>query len=308
MAWLRTYLGARGDRERLRATFVAVERRAARLERVRRRSRGRRCFRESTVYTRDVGEGRGWRRRDLDVRRIEDALRAHRASREPGEHGFVKRSRKGIVTRHGDLVVKESLVVGWGGRLKDRLAPARHRAGFDHARALVAAGVATARPLAWVRRGGRDFTLYEDLSTLPRLDHLAFDRYAPGAPRAGQVRLRDAAADWLGRLHAQGIYHGDLKGCNVLVREEGRDAPAFPLIDVDRVLFFGRPVDDRRRAKNLAQLAASIPVAVTRSERLRFYRRYAAALGGSSVPEARMAAAVARALAPRTRVVDRPIE
>jgi tRNA A-37 threonylcarbamoyl transferase component Bud32 len=300
LRWLAGYLL---DADLAVAQAPEIEARMARLERVRLRSRGKRCLRESTVYTLDVGRGRGARRRDLERARLEALLAAHDEEARPGRPGFAKQSRKGVVTRHGDAVVKERRPTSPWARLRDRLRPGRHAAGYRNAHRLLVRGVGTARPLAWIRRGGRVFTLYEDLSALPRLDHRARDLYR-GASRAAQVRLRDACAEWLGRLHREGVYHGDLKGVNVLV-EEG-DA-GFRLIDTDACRFFAGPVDLRRRVKNLAQLAASIPRAVTRTERLRWYRRYADAAALDDDPRA-VARAVAAALRAKIVVVDEPIE
>jgi len=264
-----------------------------------------RCLEENETFTRDVGAGGGARRRDLPLERLEALLAAHDEALARGDERVAKRARKADVTRHGDAVVKENVPLGWWGRLRDRLAPRRHAAGYSNAWRLETLGVATARPLAWVRRRGRVFAVYEDLSGLERIDLVARALYADG-PRAAQARLRDASADWLGGLHARGIYHGDLKGPNVLVRTDG-ERFEFPLIDTDRVRFFSAPVDARRRVKNLAQLAASIARTVTRAERLRWYRRYAAA-APLPRPERDVARAVAAAVALRIAVVDEPIE
>ena len=299
-AWLATYL--RGwDAASLWAP--AIERRIARFERVRRASRGKRCFKESTVYTRDVGRGRGARRRDLSLDRLEEVLAAHDRASASGAPGFLKRSRKGVVTRHGDIVVKERRPTSAFDRLRDRLAPSRHAAGYRNSHMLCVLGLGTARPLAWVHRDGRVFTLFEDLSALVRLDHLARDLSAAPA-RGEQTRLREASAAWLGTLHREGIYHGDFKGVNVLV---DLVSMAFFLIDTDACRFFAGVVDARRRVKNLAQLAASIPVVVTRTERLRWYRAYARALGVSEDVRA-VARAVARELGRKIVVIDEPIE
>lgn len=304
LQWLRVYLADERE-EAAQALQADVEPRIARLERVRRRSRGKRCFRESTVYTRHVGAGRGWRRHDLAPERIESALAAHDAAREPGHPALVKRSRKGVVTRHGDLVVKERIAQRAFDRLRDALYPSRHAAGYRNAHALGVLGLGTARPLAWLRRGGRTFSLFEDLSDLPRLDHLAREVFTRGS-RAARRALLEASADWLGRLHREGVYHGDLKGVNVLVAGSG-GVERFRLIDTDSCRFFAGPVDTRRRVKNLAQLAASIPHCVTRTDRMRWWRRYARDSAWRA-QEARVAREVAAQLARKIVVVDEPIE
>ncbi len=302
--WLAAYLGPEeaGDLDRWQAD---VEARMARRERVRRRSRGKRCLLESTVYTRDVGPGWGARRRDLSLARLGEILVAHGAASAPGRPGFLKRSRKGVVTRVGGVVVKERRDERWWHRLRDAVLPRRHAAGYVNAHRLGVLGVDTAKPLAHVRRGGRAYTLYEDLGDLPRLDLAAREAYA-GSDREAQVRLREASATWLGGLHREGIYHGDLKGVNVLVGRAG-DTLTFHLIDTDRCRFFERVVDPRRRIKNLSQLAASIGRGVSRTERWRWFRDY---VRSARVPalERETARAVARQLARKILVVDEPIE
>jgi len=95
-------------------------------------------------------------------------------------------------------------------------------------------------------------------------------------------------------MHAAGIFHSDLKTCNILVSEDtpqGNDpsdmgqvdankAPAsgkavrFSLLDYDEVRFF-RHVSGRRRIKNLIQIFLSTPVAIKATQRLLFLNEYA---------------------------------
>jgi tRNA A-37 threonylcarbamoyl transferase component Bud32 len=82
-------------------------------------------------------------------------------------------------------------------------------------------------------------------------------------------RLSSALAQVVRRMHALGIVHKDLKGANFVVSAEG-----VYVLDLDRVRLGGR-VGRADRIRNLAQLNASISLPVSRSERLRFFRRYA---------------------------------
>jgi tRNA A-37 threonylcarbamoyl transferase component Bud32 len=294
--------GLPGDAARRRE---AVLRRAARIDLARRRSRAKRPGKESTVWTQDVGAGRGSRRRDLPPERIDRALAEHDAAVAAGDARVAKRNRRGVVTTHGDVVVKEAAPRERWARVRAALAPWRARAGFRNAHVLDVLGFATARPLAFVRRGGRTFTLMEDLSALPRLDHLARETFARGDPAEARALL-DASARWVGALHRGGVYHGDLKGVNVRVAR-GDGAWRFHLIDTDRCRFPAGPVDRRRRVKNLAQLAASVPRVVSRADRLRWWRRYAE--GTPWLAEERaVAREVAAQLARKVVVVDEPIE
>lgn len=309
MRWLRTYLED-DTRAAVRELFRAVEAQIDRLERVRRRSRGKRCLKESTVFTRDVGRGlRGARRRELDEARLVRALREHDDALAADDKRVAKRARKGVVTRHGDLVVKEAVAADWFGRVRDKVAPTRHRAAYVHAHRLGVVGVQTATPLAYVRRNGRSYSLFEDLSKLERLDHLA-RRLFRLSTRADRRRLLNDSADWLARIHRLGVYHGDVKGVNVLVDTRQRRW-LFHLIDTDHCRFFDHPVDLRRRVKNLAQLGASIPVVVSKTDRLRWFRRYATGWeheGSQREFERHVAHGVAEQLAQKILVVDEPIE
>lgn len=216
---------------------------------------------------------------------------------------------KSAVTRHGDVVVKETRLKGWRVVLKRLLTPGRLVAGHVNAHRLRVRAIPTARSLACVRRGARRFTLYQDLSALPRLDDLVRRLYGSGARRE-QARLRAASADWLADLHARGVYHGDVKALHVLV-EGGLGAPRFVLIDTDRLKLLGARVSASRRLKNLAQLDASIPVNVTRTERLRWWRRYAERLGAGDLEpqvERRRMRRLGALLARKRRVVHASIE
>ncbi len=348
---LLAYSGERPARRRLRALLARGEGGVRRRERRRLRSRSRRCVQESTRFTRDLGlgggagngAGRGFRLRDLPPARIERALAEHdRAlalscedARAPADgHALppapggsarlarvLKRGPRSRVTRHGDLVVKEAVRPGSKGRLEAILLPRRLSRGYRNAHGLAVRGVGTAAPLAFVRRDGRAFTLYEDLSALPRLDHRvraalsAREERAREWTRRRRLEVLDATAGFAAGLHRAGIWHGDWKGCNWLVEERGR-AFSIRLVDTDRVRFLRR-VSWARRMRNLAQLAASIPVCVTRADRLRWFRRYALASrllprGATAAErretERRAARDVAARLARKTVVVDEPIE
>ena len=249
--------------------------------------------------------GRGLLRRGLAPADAERALVEHDRALAAHDARVLKDGRKSAVTRHGVVVVKEARATGAWARFKRLLAPWRLAWGHAHAHALEMRGLGTARSLAYLERGGRVFTLYEDLSLHPRLDHLAARLWREGA-RGEQVALRDASARWLADLHRTGVYHGDVKGVNVLVGGTP-DRPRFHLVDTDRCRFFRGPVDAGRRRRNLAQLAASIPRVVTHSERLRWWLGYDTRLGlGDDLRTT--ARRVGALVAKKLRVVDAPIE
>lgn len=97
-------------------------------------------------------------------------------------------------------------------------------------------------------------------------------------------------ARFIGGLHARGIFHADLKTCNILVvdRDEG---PCFHLMDYDDVRFY-LTVSFPKRVKNLAQIFLSSPKRFGPRDRMRFLRVYGLASGLSRAEMRRTAKAV----------------
>src|SRR5262249_36419442 len=91
-----------------------------------------------------------------------------------------------------------------------------------------------------------------------------------GAARRG---FAQALGAFFRRLHAAGVYHNDLKDVNLLVTGP-LSAPRFTLLDLERVTL--GDVSDRRRVKNLVQLARTLGPLATRTDRARFLAAYAA--------------------------------
>jgi tRNA A-37 threonylcarbamoyl transferase component Bud32 len=152
---------------------------------------------------------------------------------------------------------------------------------WQRAQTLLAHGIATPRPIAaWSPRAWRtravSYLATEWIEGAENL-HLYGWRLAS---RPANERLRPAAlaAESLGRLigrmHAAGFSHRDLKGANLLLADRGDLAAAW-LVDLDGVQA-RRHVAPKTRAANLARLAAGLNAHpwVTRTICLRFLRAY----------------------------------
>jgi len=96
----------------------------------------------------------------------------------------------------------------------------------------------------------------------------------------------------IGRMHADGIFHGDLRPGNVLARktedrgqktEDGKQWHFF-FLDNERTKKFRR-LPARLRLKNLVQINMFEPGAVNNTDRMRFFKEYWVASTGS--PQAR---------------------
>jgi tRNA A-37 threonylcarbamoyl transferase component Bud32 len=76
----------------------------------------------------------------------------------------------------------------------------------------------------------------------------------------------------VGRMHAAGIFHGDLRLGNVLVRRE-KDGWQIFFIDNERTRRFRR-LPARLRLKNLVQANMLISDCITKTDRMRFFKSY----------------------------------
>ncbi|MCW8195756.1 hypothetical protein F6455_13255 [Proteobacteria bacterium 005FR1] len=83
-----------------------------------------------------------------------------------------------------------------------------------------------------------------------------------------------AFGDLVGRLHRQGIIHGDLRLNNVLI-DTYSPVPMFYLIDNERNRRFKGMPPRALIVKNLVQASLLYPVFGTRTDRLRFFEAYA---------------------------------
>jgi len=159
---------------------------------------------------------------------------------------------------------------------------------------LVARGIPTATPVAvvtpsWCQLDRRGYLATEWIKSTENLHMFAW-RLAE-LPVGQRLRRAAVCAESLGRLigkmHAQHISHRDLKGSNLLVKQDDV-AGSWPtetyIVDMKGVRVFGRRTVRRavaRRVSDLARLAASIEAHpwVSFTVRLRFIRAYHVELG-----------------------------
>lgn len=77
----------------------------------------------------------------------------------------------------------------------------------------------------------------------------------------------------IGRLHKQGIFHGDLRPGNILIKVSDNDH-LFYFIDNERNRYFPKGIPHRLREKNLVQINMIVTPLITFTDRLRFFRAY----------------------------------
>jgi len=198
------------------------------------------------------------------------------------------------------VCVKEFRWRGWLHALKGIFRPTQGLRTFKNGWRLQADGIPVAAPLALVRQKKlglvrKEWVVMEAIPDALELDRFVLKRMVSewqSEERRGVVRM---FGRFIGSMHSKGIFHSDLKTCNVLVTEEqpraadraavvGSATPAqlgpvrFSLLDYDDVRFSGG-APTRKTVKNLAQIFLSTPVAIGAADRLRFLSEYALHIG-----------------------------
>lgn len=258
----------------------AVKSLAARIREAHLKSRTRRCLVKSTTFS--VGSYRGWRlfhRKGFARESIISALEACVGAAGDGK-GALKATRKTSIsivdTPQGGVCVKRYVNTGVIDRIRGKLGVSRARRAWVIGNGLVVRNIPTSTPLALVEGAEESFLISTALTDLPRIDHYILEHFREPARGPALKRKENfirSFAQAVRSLHDKKVYHGDLKACNILVKELPGDWWEFYFIDYDKVVF-DQEVSTRRRIKNLAQLHTSIPWCITWADRMRFYNAY----------------------------------
>ena len=183
-------------------------------------------------------------------------------------------------TAIGMLYVKRYNVHAWRTAVMSLWRPSPAASAWLGAGRLVAHGFATPEVIAAVeyRRFGvlrRSFFLTREVPDAKPADVRWQEILAePDAERRRRARrvFSRALGDLFRRLHAAGVYHGDLKDVNILVTGSA-DEPRCVLLDLERVRV-PRRLRSGRRVKNLVQLARTLGRQASAADRVRFLKAY----------------------------------
>ena len=181
---------------------------------------------------------------------------------------------------------------------------------FGNGLKLISNGIPAATPLALIRKRAKGLITVEWVIMEFMRNHIELDRYLLGKFKAGWTRDQQKSAvrqfgRFIGSMHSKGIFHSDLKTCNIMVSEgsnpgqEYADALVpetkddsislrFCLIDYDDVRF-SHHLSMRSRIKNMVQIFLSTPLLLNGVERMRFLDEYALHAGLNSSEKKRLA-------------------
>ena len=269
-----------------------VARLAQRIERVRLRSRTKRCLKESSLFTREILDGLTvWKRRDWPTEELLSVLRRHEEAKLLRDARLVKESRKSWVTalqgsdvRYSPrLVVKEPrLALPVKGR-RNTMNVMRMRRAWLAAHAFTVRGLLAPQHLALVERRTfgvprRAWLISRYLENSQDLNHHL--EAHPNAPPEFFHQL----AETVSRLFGYGIYHGDLSGKNILIKQTGHGQWQFYFLDLESVVLW-RKLTARRQRKNLGQLYRSIRTWCDLHQEKYFLSEVARVTGVTTIPD-----------------------
>jgi tRNA A-37 threonylcarbamoyl transferase component Bud32 len=240
-----------------------------------------------SVFAKDV-DGIRWQ--------LSDRLRLR--FRDGGSFTDWLRSSEVHVVKHGphrtvyraidqdlDVHLKQDRPIGLRGRIRSWLRPPKASREYQLACECQSRGVSTPNPLAWgvSEPPGSSWLVTETLSDARTL-LAVIEHDQTGAFEARQV-FSEMLGAFVARLHAAAVFHHDLHPGNILVRWSSDGPPEFALIDLHAVRLrpTGRLIRWTDCQQNLVIFNRYFILRASRTDRLRFWRSYAAALG-SIVP------------------------
>lgn len=244
-------------------------------------------------------EYKAYLRRPYDNNKIiEYAINAHNKAKKQGLDYVIKDTARISVTAlqitdnanksgrdglHGKICVKEYKNSGIFRQIRETVFSSGGKRAWYAANGFVVRGLITPLPAAFVER--RRWRLLKNSLIITEYIEPAAPVYLYVANCLGAssdidndkiMRKRnfiEAFSRSFKNIHKQGVYHADLKGGNILVKEDGKRGWEFFYLDLDRVSF-KRLVTEREIIKNLTQLNASLPNEFSFSDRMRFYKNY----------------------------------
>lgn len=188
----------------------------------------------------------------------------------------------------GSIYYKEFLPRGPLEAIKALLKGSRATRARQQNDALRRAGFAAPENLAWGKlNGGREYLFSEAVPGQGVTWWLQEELQSrTGASLSQRRQLLHSLGDFIGRLHAAGFVHGDLRTSNVIAEYDDRTF-RFYLIDNERNVH-RLPPRSRAILRNLMQLNMLLPSDLSDRDRMRFFVNWRNQLDELTVSETRL--------------------
>lgn len=243
------------------------------------RSRTKRCLKNSTGFSTLKGKGvRYYHRRDFPLDRIKKTVEAHLQLVRENPSKLVKQDTKVLVSVLYDgghrICVKQFRYPRWMDSFKEHFRRSKGLKSWVAGNGLIARGIPHLKPMGLLERRGwsglkESFFMMEAPEVDQELDRYLFNGFKDFTEKRHFIKT---FAQWLSHFHTMGVYHQDMKTCNILVSENA-EGWTFRLLDLEDVLL-DEKVDENKLFKNFLQLHTSTPKIITRTGRFRFFREY----------------------------------
>lgn len=213
---------------------------------------------------------------------LDNAIEAHCAALEQKSAQVRKDAPESAITligsdELGSICVKEFRWRGLWRGIRGLFRGTKGEACFRNSRDLLEYRVPCAEALALrqILKNGlviREYLFMESRHGFMELDRFLSQRVYSGDFKAEKDAILSSFARFMARIHSKGIFHSDLKTCNIMFNGDPLNA-IYLLIDYDDVLFF-RNLPMQKRVKNLSQIFLSTPIAFGAKERMLWLRLY----------------------------------
>lgn len=240
---------------------------------------------------------------------LDACVRKHQCMLEDRSGPILKDSLESAVTLvdieegYPRVCVKELRWRGFGYAMKGLFRPTRGIRTYRNGWRLIEAGIGCAAPLVLLRHWRNflvtgEWVIMEVIPETQEMDRYIVQRSQQGWSEAERSCFSVMFGRFIGKLHSKGIFHSDLKTCNILVAEKcGMDSGSatqrepeenvasqceqgvqFFLLDYDDVRIY-RHIPERKVIKNLVQIFLSTPSVMGQSHRIRFLEEYGVCAG-----------------------------
>jgi tRNA A-37 threonylcarbamoyl transferase component Bud32 len=243
------------------------------------RSRTKRCLKESTEFSVLKKKGlRYYHRRDFPLDLLEKMVEKHLQLVLEKPSTLTKYSSEvtiSILENGGNkLCVKNYRPLRFWDGFKEHFRRSKGLKAWVGGNGLRVRGIPSLKPLGLMER--KDWSGLKQSSFLMEVSDgdQELDRYILTNLQDFKKRRRfvKAFAQWFSHYHQMGLYHKDMKTCNILVSPNG-EAWNFHLLDLEDVRL-DEKVEEKQVFRSFLQLNTSIPKMVTTTDRFRFLRAY----------------------------------
>jgi tRNA A-37 threonylcarbamoyl transferase component Bud32 len=242
-------------------------------------SRSKRCLKESTEFS--ILKKRGihyYYRKEFPLDRLNKVIEEHLRLTRERPSILAKKSPEVVISilngGKNRICVKQFCYPHFLDSFKEHFRRSKGLKSWVAGNGLITRGIPSLKPLALMENrnwlGLREsYFLIEAPEADQELDRYILKGFENFEEKSLFIK---AFALWLGHFHKIGLYHKDMKTCNILVSKSGANWN-FHLLDLEDVLLDTK-IDERRLFKNFLQLNTSTPKIITKAGRVRFFKEY----------------------------------